>query len=531
MYASVPEVEEIGRDDSFSLLHGCTAAESARQRGKPFLLCEYVHAMGNGAGAIDQYEEVFDRHPRLHGGFVWEWRDHGIRTTTDDGVEFFAYGGDFGEDVHDGNFVTDGLVLSDGSPTPSLFELAQVISPVRLRLRGGTVEVRNLRHSHDTSDLAVRWRVEREGRPVAAGELECEPVDPGKSVVRDLAVPEVGEDAESWLTVEVVQRRDTPWAAAGHRIVHAQRRLRPARPVVVRATRTDDDRLPSRLGPAEFDGRGLVALAGAPIHGPRLELWRAPIDNDRGSEWGAYDHGDPYRDDGRGTPAPSNEELWTAHGLHRLRTRVLAVRGGPDAARLVRRWAPANSPHAMMTDERWTRVGDGVHCRIDITPTKGWDFVLPRIGVRWDLPDDVDGAEWFGTGPHDSYPDSRRAARVGRFEAGIDDLTVQYARPQESGHRSDLRTLTLRRGGADWLGMDAIADVQGRLPGFTLSRYSAQQLAAARHPHELRPSGSHFLYLDAAQHGLGSRACGPDVWPTAALYAEARTLQFFFRAL
>ena len=118
----------------------------------------------------------------------------------------------------------------------------------------------------------------------------------------------------------------------------------------------------------------------------------------------------------------------------------------------------------------------------------------------------------------------------GRFEASIDDLTVPYARPQESGHRSDLRMLVLRQGVRDRLRIDAAPDAQGRLPGFTLTRDTAQALGIAAHPHEIRRTGRHYLYLDAAQNGLGSRACGPDVWPDAMLRAEARTLTLTFGA-
>ncbi|MDN2783549.1 hypothetical protein PAI99_08535, partial [Campylobacter jejuni] len=99
--SSVPETEQIGTDGSLTPLLGCTPAQGARQRTQPFLLCEYAHAMGNGPGALDQYEALVDAHPRLHGGFVWEWRDHGILTHTADGTPFYAYGGDFDEVVHD----------------------------------------------------------------------------------------------------------------------------------------------------------------------------------------------------------------------------------------------------------------------------------------------------------------------------------------------------------------------------------------------------------------------------------------------
>ncbi|MFF1969469.1 glycoside hydrolase family 2 TIM barrel-domain containing protein, partial [Streptomyces sp. NPDC058232] len=120
MYASVLETEQIGTEGSRSKLLNCTPAQGARQRTKPFLLCEYAHAMGNGPGALDQYEALVHEHPRLHGGFVWEWRDHGILTTTPEGTPYYAYGGDFGEVVHDGNFVMDGMLLSNDVPTPSL---------------------------------------------------------------------------------------------------------------------------------------------------------------------------------------------------------------------------------------------------------------------------------------------------------------------------------------------------------------------------------------------------------------------------
>ncbi|BAS10361.1 beta-galactosidase [Arthrobacter sp. Hiyo4] len=116
------------------------------------------------------------------------------------------------------------------------------------------------------------------------------------------------------------------------------------------------------------------------------------------------------------------------------------------------------------------------------------------------------------------------AALIGRYSAAIEDLTVPYAKPQESGHRSAVRSLELSNAGAPWLKIETVADARGRRPGFTLARHTAQEVSAAAHPHELPRSEHSYLYLDAAQHGLGSRACGPDVWPDFALRPEARTL-------
>ncbi|MFB9855802.1 glycoside hydrolase family 2 TIM barrel-domain containing protein [Paenarthrobacter aurescens] len=549
MYSSVPETEAIGRDDSGSLLLGCSAAESARQRTKPFILCEYVHAMGNGPGAIDQYEDLVDRYPRLHGGFVWEWRDHGIRTTTDDGTEFFAYGGDFGEVVHDGNFVMDGMVLSDSTPSPGLFEYKQIVAPLRLGFTTEThdddtrrfVSVTNLRHTADASDVVLRWRTEVDGVPGASGELDLvaasgEPLPAGHSALIELperAVAEVDASGEHWLTVEVALRKDAPWAEAGHVISAAQLQLGTAlprrsapRPLSPAGRASSADSGTITLGTAVFESGRLVSLAGLPVSGPRLELWRAPTDNDAGAGRGSYDLADPWLNNGDGVAAPSMEKVWRDAGLDRITGRVEEITASDAGVVVLTRYAAADTALWVSVEEKWQLSGEDLWLSLDIVPSSGWDIIWPRVGVRFDLPGTVDGASWFGAGPRESYPDSMHATLVGRYSAGIDELSVNYAKPQETGHRSSVRSLDLQTAGVPWLGLEALPDSRGRLPGFTLSRHTAHEISSAAHPHELPASTGSYLYLDAAQHGLGSRACGPDVWPDYALRPEARTLTF-----
>ncbi|WP_208295814.1 glycoside hydrolase family 2 TIM barrel-domain containing protein [Paenarthrobacter nitroguajacolicus] len=546
MYSSVPETEAIGRDDSGSLLLGCSAAESARQRTKPFILCEYVHAMGNGPGAIDQYEDLVDRYPRLHGGFVWEWRDHGIRTTTADGTEFFAYGGDFGEVVHDGNFVMDGMVLSDSTPSPGLYEYKQIVAPLRLGFStethdGGTrrfVSVANLRHTADASDVVLRWRTEVDGVVTTSGELDVvtasgAPLAAGDSALIGLPDVDVVEVGEQWLTVEVALRKDTAWAEAGHVISAAQLELATARPrLAAPRPLASAGRAASQvsgtvsLGPGVFEDGRLVSLAGLPVSGPRLELWRAPTDNDAGAGRGSYDLADPWLNNGNGVAAPSMEKVWRHAGLDRLTARVEKVSTSESSVVTRTRYAAADAAHWVSVEETWQLSDGELWLCLDIVPSAAWDIIWPRVGVRFDLPGSVDGVSWFGAGPRESYPDSMHATLVGSYSAGIDELSVNYAKPQETGHRSAVRTLDLQNHGASWLQLDAVPDSRGRLPGFTLSRHTAQEISSAAHPHELPTSKGSYLYLDAAQHGLGSRACGPDVWPEYALRPEARTLTF-----
>ncbi|MDR6611944.1 glycoside hydrolase family 2 TIM barrel-domain containing protein [Leifsonia sp. 1010] len=552
MYASIAEVTSIGAD-STALLLNASAAQSARQRTKPFLLCEYVHAMGNGPGGIDLYEGLVDRYPRLHGGFVWEWRDHGIRTRTSDGVEFFGYGGDFGGDgVHDGHFCMDGMVLSDGTPTPGLAEFAAVTAPIRFAIEVGTgsvtVRVSNLRHSSDAGDLVFPWRLESDGELLTDGILEVagedgRPVRAGESAVAEIALGDrvTGSSGELWFTVTAALAADTAWAPRGHVIAAAQAPMpvgrvagqpasRGAGTGAKRASRTEQRDATGRfaLGPAEFEHGTLVALGGRTVAGPRLQLWRAPTDNDGGSHLGSYDVSDPMEGRGSGIPGPSYASLWRGAGLDRLTGRVIGLERTAGGLARRTRWAAADTRESVVLDEAWEADGDDVLLTLQIIPSSRWSIVWPRMGVRFDLPVDVDEAAWFGTGPGESYPDSRRAVLVGAYRAGIDELTVPYAWPQESGHRSDLRRLDLLSAGHDWLRVVAEQDVRGRRPGFTLARHTAEEVAAAAHQHELGDPVASYLYLDAAQNGLGSRACGPDVWPDALLRPEARSLALRF---
>jgi beta-galactosidase len=552
MYASIAEVDSIG-SDSTALLLDASGAQSVRQRSKPFLLCEYVHAMGNGPGGIDRYESLVDRYPRLHGGFVWEWRDHGIRTRTADGVEFFGYGGDFGETgVHDGHFCMDGMVLSDGTPTPGLTEFAAVTAPFRFVIEVGAggvaVTVRSLRHSADADDVVFPWRIERDGIEIETGVLEVasadgHPLRAGDSARVELALdPSLrGSGAnEVWFTVSAALSADTHWAAGGHVLAAQQAALASiVGPSTSRRSRDRGKRSEAAereiagwytLGPAEFTDGHLTALAGLPVAGPRLELWRAPTDNDGGSHMGSYDVSDPMEGRGLGIPGPSYSARWREAGLDRLEGRVLEIRRTATTIERRTRWAAADNREAVTLDERWEADGDGVLLDLQLIPTSRWNLVWPRLGVRFDLPVEVGGAEWFGTGPGESYPDSRRGVLVGRYRAGIDTLTFPYAWPQESGHRSDLRRLDLTaRGG--WLRIDAEADARGRRPGFTLARHTAQEVDRARHQYELSAPTSSYLYLDAAQNGLGSRACGPDAWPDALLRPESRSMHLRLEAL
>ncbi|MEV4604279.1 glycoside hydrolase family 2 TIM barrel-domain containing protein [Amycolatopsis sp. NPDC049253] len=476
----------------------------------PFILCEYAHAMGNGPGRLVEYERLFDTYPRCQGGFVWEWLDHGIRQRTPDGTEFYAYGGDFGEEVHDGNFVIDGLVFPDRSPSPGLIEYAKVIEPVRIESVAGGIRVTNRRDFAALDDLSFDWVLEEEGREVARGALAVPRVAAGESV--DVAVPKVPTTlAETWLTVNARLSDATEWAPAGHVVAWGQLPVRQPEPPVAPEPGQEAVRRGGELtvGRAAFDPvRGsLLRIGDVPVAGLRLDVWRAPTDNDRGSE-------EPLAD------------RWRAAGLDRLQHRVLGLEASGGGLTVRTRSAAAGQREGLVATWRWTEDGAAVRLRLAIEPEGDWTVPLPRLGLRLALPALLDTVEWYGSGPGESYVDSCAAVRIGRFTRTVDQLQTPYVFPQENGNRRDVRWAELRD--ADGAGLR----VKGA-PTFELTarRWTSEALAAARHTYELVPDDVIHVNLDAGHTGLGSASCGPGVAERHRLIVAPTIFELTFREL
>jgi beta-galactosidase len=207
------------------------------------------------------------------------------------------------------------------------------------------------------------------------------------------------------------------------------------------------------------------------------------------------------------------------------------VSASPSALLTRVRVSAANSGLSVDVSYHWRPVADGdeaIELAVEVVPSPGWDCTWPRVGVRLELPGELSRAHWLGTGPDESYPDSRAAARFGAFAADVDELNVRYSRPQETGHRAELHALTLGDGERERLRVTTVPDRHGHRVGWTLTRHTPQELDRAAHPYELGDSDRIYLFLDDAVHGLGSRACGVDVLPQHALWPGARTFAVRF---
>ncbi|WP_460801948.1 glycoside hydrolase family 2 TIM barrel-domain containing protein [Microbacterium sp. GXF6406] len=491
-----------------------TDDEARRARALPYLPIEYLHAMGTGPGGIADYERIIAANPRIAGGFLWEWRDHALRATATDGQTFLGYGGDFGEILHDGTFIADGLVSADGVISTGLVEWAQSVAPIRASWDGAAVIAS--RHLFCDARVAVTWRIEVAGEAVLEGATNLT-ISAGGSVRVDVPASDVlgGADGrEVWVTVEVRHADDAPEWLRGALIHRAQAPLAAAGAVAERTpTALSAPGGELRFGTVRVDGEtgAITGIGGLAVNDLGVTLWRAPTDNDLGH--GALDYWQDRPEDtlgaGAGRRGASSAERWTEAGLDRIVPSKTTRSDAADAVVFTTRWGAAGAEPLLECVRTWQEVDSRARLRVDIRPLAGAAGIWPRVGIHLALPVADWSASWFGLGPEESYSDMREAAYVGLHERSMAELVRAQVHPQESGHRSDVRTLTLRA--PEFEGVD-IARIAGEL-GFSLRPWSPAELTVAGHPHELpEPSASHLL-LDLAMHGLGSRSCGPDVRP------------------
>ncbi|MGP5726693.1 glycoside hydrolase family 2 TIM barrel-domain containing protein [Arthrobacter rhombi] len=543
--------------ESDSLLAGnpvpwVSAEGSDRISAQPYILCEYVHAMGNGPGGMSDYEALFDNHPRAAGGFVWEYKDHGILASTPDGRQLYAYGGDFAEPIHDSNFVLDGLVFADGTPSPGLVEYAKVIEPFRVTI-GEDLRIQNRQDFEDTTGYTFHWRIddadrgpEPAGEPLAAGILEVPPTAPRSTSI--LAVPAAAEQHPGvLLSVSVQLAEPTWWAPAGHEVAWGQG-LTTGRPGLAADPEVAGHPGGTASQPWElavFDEAGLLrSLAELELAGPELLAFRAPTDNDDGTiepsrgmrpggpdtvgthaqapedfDWDAYAGLAPE-------PVRAIAEKWRAAGLHRLQRRTVSTRATAGELASSHRYGAPARPEGFGVDLKFSATGTSLRLRARMEALQEYGFPLAQLGLGFTLPaavlTDASTARFTGAGPGESYADSRAAQRFGTHQLPVGALRTDYPRPQANGRRGDLRSLDLELVDGRTLRLTILDGPPDT--GFTLSPWSQQELAAASHPTELPESTHWHLGIDAGQQGLGSRSCGIDVAEPEAFTARRAEL-------
>ncbi len=518
MYASV---EDMGKQDrgEEGMSHYGKKLDPKVYTKLPFIQCEYAHAMGNGPGGLADYWEAFRTHKRHQGGFVWEWVDHAIRTKNADGVEFFAYGGDFGDQPNDGNFVTDGLVFPDRKPSPGLAELKAHIRPVDAKaidLASGKIELTNWLDFATLDHLALNYTVTADGAIIAAGSVAMPEIKPRKSKTITLLLPRQNalSAGQYFLNLSFTQKTDTLWAKAGHEVAMLQFKLPWAAPVrkPIRIKQLPTLRLADGKTTAVVTGsgfsltfdkvRGVISSwtsqnAELIVAGPKMNFFRATTDNDRGG-WGVENQ---------------FSLAWRNAGLHWLQHRVDDVtvkKLGTTAVQItaaVRIAPPVKREEGISTVYTWTILGSGdVIASVSGKFTGKWPAQIPRVGLMTAIAPQLDQVSWFGRGPGESYADTFAATHFGKFSATVDELYTPYVYPQENGNRRDCSwvSLTNRRGaGLLMVGQPTI--------DFSAHWHTPMDFENAKHTYDLVKRPFISLNLDHRQTGIGTASCGPGV--------------------
>ena len=431
---------------------------------KPFVLVEYAHAMGNSVGNLADYWEVIDSHPQLQGGFIWDWVDQALRATDERGRQYWAYGGDFGPAGmrNDGNFLVNGLVSADRQLHPHAWEVKKVYQPVGVSAVGGDrpwsmpprqIVVENRRAFTDLSDLVGAWEILADGAVAGSGRLPRMSTAPGGTDTLALDLPPIGSGGEPGveylLNVTFRTEEAAPLVPAGHEVAREQftlpvrvpgapegdlsattgamwRTTSPDRPLRTRTTAASVeiaggdftlrfDRVSGTLASLTLAGRELL------LSGPAPNFWRAPTDNDYGSDF------------------PVRSGVWRLAGRPPGRhLDSMTVTQEPDGARVVvTSHFTLRSIGARYTLEHEVHPDGTASISAHLSHVDEDLPEMPRFGTILTLPGDLDQVEWYGRGPHENYWDRRTGAAVGRYTAPVSELAHPYVRPQETGTRTD----------------------------------------------------------------------------------------------
>ena len=494
---------------------------------KPFFLCEYCHAMGVGPGALEEYWDVFYSSDKLMGGCIWEWCDHAIaHGTAENGKTIYAYGGDHGEEIHDGNFCMDGLVYPDRTVHTGLLEYKNVYRPARVisyDKESGELVLHNYMDFDDISDYAdILYEVSVDGLCVQKGVLDEASIAPHSDGVMTLKL-DIPQSGKVYLKLRYQLKKELPLLPAKHELgfdevllANADGRNQTAvkwlaeaeekNEISVSETDTEITLKASDFTYAISKRTGLftkLQYAGRDYlnHPMELNIWRAPTDNDMyiRAKWENAHFHEAY------TRAYKVETIQNQYGVI-VMSHVGVV---------------APTVQKILDVELVWKVESSGRITASMEVSKDAEFPeLPRFGVRVFFNKNLSEASYYGMGPQESYRDKHRAASHGLYRSAVKDLHEDYIMPQENGSHFDCDYVEL------YNGRYGIAAVSETPFSFQASNYTQEMLAQAKHNYELEESDSTVLCIDYALNGIGSNSCGPEV--LAAYRFDEKEFQFGF---
>ncbi len=467
---------------------------------RPLIMCEYSHAMGNSNGTLAEYWETIESTRGLQGGFIWEFWDHGPVQTMPDGSKRNAYGGDYGEKKHDGNFCCDGMVFPDRTAKPAMAEFKAIAAPANIsavNASAGTFKIFNKHFFNDLSAYEVHWSITCDGLITDGGTVKLPKVAPRKTisfkvVSRDLA--KTDNVGERFITFVVVRVASTAWSSAMSEVGWNQIAL-PSRALKVESVNTSDEFM------NVLDAYGQIVIPRGVV-APKLTLWRAPTDNDRIGHIATK---------------------WNRWGLRDLSRIDCVVSQNLNGLTIINTWQ-TSAGITIKHEQIITPVIDGFRVKENVTLPKLLDDVA-RVGINFELNGALTDVTWFGSGPHESYPD-RKIARIHRFVSTVAGQYVPYVRPQENGGHNAVRWFEA----TDAAGHGVRVQL-GKPLQVSVTPNRAVDLADATHDVEVKACGNVVVHIDGAHRGVGTASCGPDTLDKYIIKPGTHTWEWTFTSI
>lgn len=506
MYTRHHQLEVMGKDTS---------------KEKPHVVCEYAHAMGNGPGGLKEYWEIFEKYPRLQGGFIWEWIDHGIRKVDGQGEAYYTYGGDYGDYPNSGAFCCDGLIQADRRPTPALLQVKKVMETVQFEKfdrKSGTVKVKNKYDFLTLQHLQMTVRVHGERREIFREILEFPEVLPGETkritvLPQSFNVPD--QENDWWLEIGVTYKETPVWGQQDEEIAFYQELLEKRADIEAEYGKNQQGLL------QVSEENKVVTVQGNEfnvkfdcIHGNLCEycfdkevllkdgwgmnFWRAPVDNDK-----------------------NVRKVWEdgmMKAVCNVTEEVSVERDGEAVVVCVKQfYAPIILEWKVLIETKYIVYPNGkVDAWIHGTPVGNQlPETFPRIGMRFVLDKNCEQAEWYGRGPWETYPDCKEGNKIGYYLSTVEGFYFPYVVPQETGNHEETRWLefyTQSGNGIRFTAKDTFS--------FGALHYTQEELTRCTHTNELQRMEDIILCLDYAQHGLGSASWGAECLEKDRLYPE-----------
>ena len=444
---------------------------------RPLIMCEYSHAMGNSNGTLAEYWEVIESTRGLQGGFIWEMWDHGPVQTLPDGSKRNAYGGDYGETKHDGNFCCDGMVFPDRTAKPAMHEFKAIAAPVVITgVKAATDQFKifNKNFFKDLSQFQLQWSITCDGVIQDGGVVKLPKVAPRKSVNFKVSSKNLAKRTmrgERFITFSLVCIASTPWALPMSEVGWSQISL----PSSALAPAKKDRELGNVV-----DEHGQIILPYG-IVAPSVSLWRAPTDNDRIGHIATK---------------------WERYGIREISRTDCVVKQTSTSIKVANTWQTSTGVSFKHT-QLITPVVGGFSVKESVTIPKAFDD-LARVGTLFELDGSLSDLVYFGTGSHESYPD-RKIGRIARYVSTVAAQYIPYVRPQENGGHAAVRWFEVTNSAGNGLRFAMSKPVQ-----VSVTPNRDAELADATHDVEVKACGNTVVHIDAAHRGVGTASCGPD---------------------